>query len=91
MEFEWDTSKNRTNQLKHGVSFIEAVETFFDPKGIQLSDTKHSNAEKRHYWVGKSKAGKVLTTRFVRRGTKIRIIGSAYWRKFKKIYETTKI
>lgn len=28
MEFEWDENKNRTNQLKHGLSFEMAVELF---------------------------------------------------------------
>jgi len=42
MEFEWDATKDLTNRRKHKVSFAEAVETFFDPKGFQLADKKHS-------------------------------------------------
>ena len=38
------------------------------------------------YWVGKRSSGRVLTTRFTRRGTKIRIIGSAEWREFRRLY-----
>ena len=30
MEFEWDENKNRSNQLKHGLSFETAVEVFSD-------------------------------------------------------------
>jgi len=91
MEFEWDEEKERQNVKKHKVSFMEAVDTFFDPKGIQLIDESHSSDEKRFYWVGISKSGKVLTTYFTRRGKKIRIIGCAEWRKFRRIYETTEI
>lgn len=91
MEFEWDVVKEADNLTKHGVEFVEAVETFLDPLGIQLTDEKHSRAETRYYWVGKTHKGRILTTRFVRRGGKIRIIGSAEWRKFKKVYETAKI
>jgi uncharacterized DUF497 family protein len=86
MDFEWDYSKDFENQEKHGISFAEAIETFFDPLGIVIEDTKHSSSEERFYWVGKSESGKVLTTRFTRRGDKIRIIGCAEWRKFRRIY-----
>ena len=90
MDFEWDLAKELENRKKHGVSFTEAVETFSDPHGIQLVDEEHSKAEERYYWVGKSDSGRVLTTRFTKRGSKIRIIGSADWRKFRRLYETAK-
>ncbi len=77
MEFEWDLSKEIENLKKHGIAFTEAVETFSDPDGFQLTDTKHSAIEERFFWVGKSASGKILTTRFTRRGDIIRIIGSA--------------
>ena len=86
MEFEWDASKEADNLRKHGVSFAEAVESFFDPHGLLLVDEKHSGAEDRFYWVGKSSSGRVLTTRFTRRDTNIRIIGSAEWRDFRRLY-----
>ncbi|GLQ12348.1 membrane protein [Devosia yakushimensis] len=31
MEFEWDEDKNRSNKLKHGISFEAAIEIFDDP------------------------------------------------------------
>jgi len=56
-----------------------------------LVDIKHSAQEKRLYWVGRIFTGRVLTTRFTKRGNKIRIIGSAEWRRFRRLYhETTK-
>jgi len=91
VEFEWDDSKDKLNQRQHKVSFIEAVDSFYDPHGFQLLDKAHSKSEKRYYWVGLSKSGRVLTTYFTRRGGKIRIIGSGEWRKFRRLYcETTK-
>ena len=31
IEFEWDDDKAQSNLQKHGVSFAEAAEVFFDP------------------------------------------------------------
>lgn len=91
MEFEWDGKKEQENVRKHGVAFLEAVEAFSDPNGLLLSDAKHSGSEERFYWVGKISTGQVLTTRFTKRGKKIRIIGSAEWREFRRLYnEKTK-
>lgn len=91
MEFEWDLSKEMENRQKHGISFLEAVESFSDPDGFQLEDTKHSQTEARFFWVGKSRSGKILTTRFTRRGNVIRVFGTASWRKFGRFYhERTK-
>lgn len=92
MEFEWDSSKAETNLRKHKVSFSEATETFADPQGFAIVDKKHSRTEKRYFWVGISASGRVLTTRYTRRGKKIRIIGSAEWREFREMYyEKTKV
>jgi uncharacterized DUF497 family protein len=92
MEFEWDAIKELANIRKHGVSFSDAVETFFDPNGFQMVDRKHSTIEGRFYWIGKMGSNRVLTTWFTRRGSRIRIIGSAEWRKFRRLYyETTAI
>lgn len=91
VEFEWDLEKEIQNIRKHRVNFTEAVESFTDLYGFQLVDSKHSTQEKRLYWVGHISTGRVLTTRFTKRGNKIRIIGSAEWRRFRRLYhETTK-
>jgi hypothetical protein len=31
IRFEWEEAKNLSNQRKHGVSFEEATQVFFDP------------------------------------------------------------
>lgn len=90
-EFEWDSNKETANIKKHGVEFFEAVESFADPEGFLMSDRSHSTEEERYYWIGKSFKDRVLTTRFTWRGSVIRIIGSAYWREYGRLYhETTK-
>jgi uncharacterized DUF497 family protein len=91
VDFEWDAVKEFINLRKHKVSFAEAVESFLDPNGLQLVDRKHSRRELRLYWVGKSSRGTILTTWFTRRDDKIRIIGCAEMRRFRRLYdETTK-
>lgn len=75
------------NIAKHGVSFDLAKEIFIDPKVIHLEDPNHSSIEDRHYAVGKSKHGSVITVRYTVRGKVIRIFGAAVWRKWRKYYE----
>lgn len=89
LSFEWDASKENRNVLKHKTTFLEAVETFFDPYGIQMIDKSHSELEARYFWIGKSKSNRVLTTWFTLREGSVRIIGSAEFRKFKKVYYET--
>ena len=86
MDFEWDAAKAEENRRKHRVTFSEAAETFSDPKGFALADTKHSKREDRFYWIGQSASWRVLTTRYTKRGATIRIIGCAEWREFRSMY-----
>lgn len=88
--FEWDEDKEKINFDKHGIDFSEAMEAFEDLRGFAFPDQKHSSEnEKRFYWVGKVK-GVVLTTWYTRRGGRVRIIGSAELRKFRRLYENSK-
>jgi len=88
VEFEWDLEKEIQNIRPHKVSFTEAVESFTDPYGFQLVDINHSAKEMRLYWdwVGCISTGRILTTRFTKRGNKIRIIDSAEWRRVRRLY-----
>lgn len=52
MNFEWDINKARINIKAHGVSFDEAVESFYDPNAVRGSDTPHSEDEQRFYIIG---------------------------------------
>ena len=87
IEFEWDLLKELHNIKKHGISFKDAIEIFIDPRLIHLEDQSHSLNEKRFYAVGKTLKGKVLTVRYTWRQNKVRIIGAANWRKWRKYYE----
>ncbi len=87
MCFEWDDEKDLENVEKHGLSFYEAQEAFFDENRVILLDAKHSSTEKRYFCIGKTAEGGIATVRFTLRNGRIRIIGAGYWRKGKKIYE----
>ncbi len=84
--FEWDETKNRFNQAKHGVSFELAQHAFLDPKRVIVPDLGHSQREVRYFCFGWVEGG-VLTVRFTWRDGSIRIIGAGYWRKGKSVYE----
>lgn len=84
--FEWDTTKDRQNQEKHGIAFAFAQYAFADPKRVILADDEHSTEENRFYCLGQVGEG-ILTVRFTYRDKVIRIFGAGYWRKGKKLYE----
>lgn len=56
MLFEWDEHKERTNLGKHGISFDEAKEVFFDPLHLSLLDHRFSYFEER--WITLGQTGK---------------------------------
>jgi uncharacterized protein len=74
--FEWDDKKARTNFIKHGVSFEEAVTVFLDPLSITVSDPEHSEEEYRFIDVGLSDKGRLLLIAYTERSSRIRIISS---------------
>lgn len=84
--FDWNEAKNTANQKKHGVSFYEAQEAFFDPNRVIAEDLDHSDKEKRYFCFGKVGDG-IMTVRFTYRDNIIRIFGAGYWRKGRKVYE----
>ena len=58
--FEWDDTKDKTNQGKHRVSFEEAETVFFDEKAIEFDDPDHSIDEERFLLLGFSQNLKIL-------------------------------
>ena len=84
--FEWDETKDRLNQRKHGVPFALAQYAFADARRVVLEDEDHSANERRFYCLGRVGDG-ILTVRFTYRDNVIRIFGAGYWRKGKTIYE----
>ncbi len=85
VRFEWDPAKERANQAKHHVSFMDAQHAFSDPNRVIARDLRHSGSEQRYYCFGKVE-DEILTVRFTYRDKVIRIIGAGYWRKGKAIY-----
>jgi uncharacterized DUF497 family protein len=55
--FDWDPEKDLINQAKHGVSFADAQDAFFDARRVIAEDTAHSDAEKRYYCIGQVHKG----------------------------------
>ncbi|MCW7555586.1 BrnT family toxin [Endozoicomonas gorgoniicola] len=78
IKFEWDQTKNRSNQRKHGVSFEEAKSVFYDEYAVQYYDEKNSGAEDRFLMVGFSQESRVLLVCHCERnnGRSIRIISA---------------
>jgi len=52
VRFEWDDEKALGNVEKHGVSFGEATEVFYDPNVIEGLDDEHSGGEDRFVIIG---------------------------------------
>ncbi len=52
MEFEWDENKNKSNQLKHGISFEEATKIFEDEKRVEHQDFRQDYGEDRWKTIG---------------------------------------
>jgi uncharacterized protein len=52
IDFVWDTRKNAINKKKHGVSFEEARDVFYDENAIRYFDPDHSEEEDRFLMLG---------------------------------------
>ena len=76
--FEWDDQQNAQNKRKHGVSFEDAQNVFFDEKAIEFDDPDHSIQEEKFILVGLSQSLKVLVVCHCYRSkeSKIRIISA---------------
>ncbi|MCA1565120.1 MAG: BrnT family toxin [Acidobacteria bacterium] len=76
MRFEWDDAKAIGNVEKHGITFGEATEVFYDPNALEAQDTEHSGDESRFVIIGYS-AQRLLFVVFAQRiGNMIRIISA---------------
>lgn len=77
MKFDWNPAKAAVNVRKHGVSFEEASEVFFDPFMITVDDHEHSQEEQRERSIGVSARRRVLLVVHTRREVDmIRIISA---------------
>ena len=58
--FNWDDKKNDINIKKHGISFEEAKEIFYDEDAILIEDKSHSDEEERFILLGINFTGSTL-------------------------------
>jgi uncharacterized DUF497 family protein len=93
MRFEWDPSKDRANQVKHGISFQDAVELLASEIDyLEIYDAEHSLDEDRFIAVGPSRLGVLVVVYTDVRDDLVRIVSArkatrretqlyeAYWR-----------
>lgn len=73
--FEWDEGNQQKSFLKHGITPLEAEETFFNPNFIS-ADPAHSLGEKRYRLLGRTNNNIVLIIAFTIRSRKARVISS---------------
>lgn len=76
MRFEWDDAKATANLRKHGVSFGEATEVFYDPNALQDFDPEHSVAEARFFIIGLSSRRLLYVVYAELAGDAVRIISA---------------
>ena len=67
LSFEWDESRNRSNQAKHKVSFEEARTVFSDQHALVIDEPERSEKEGRFVILGMgAKAGQLIVCRCCR-------------------------
>ncbi|MBN1612088.1 MAG: BrnT family toxin [Polyangiaceae bacterium] len=85
-DFEWDADKSVRNVKKHGVGFVEAMQCFLDPHGVDLADARCPD---RLVLIGASQTPRLLYVVYAERsdGAILRIISARRaTRHEKKIY-----
>lgn len=90
--FNWDEGNSAKNFTKHGVTMLEAEETFFNSPIIVAEDEKHSSYEPRYHLLGKTNNERKLHITFVLRENLakiyVRVISSRDMSKIeRRIYE----
>ncbi len=77
LSFDWDQWNVQKNEIKHGVSQLEAESVFYDPDLVLFDDLEHSSqSELRYIGYGESKLNRVLMVAFTFRKKKVRIISA---------------
>ena len=76
LKFEWDEQKAKTNQIKHGISFDEAITIFDDPLSLNFNDPDHSRGEDRYIIIDLSNQGRLLFVSHTDRNNRIRLISA---------------
>ena len=90
VEFEWDSNKAQSNLEKHGISFEEATEAFFDPFYQEGEATPKNipTGEQRQFILGYCLEQRLLLVVYVERGRRNRIISARQaTRNERRLYE----
>ena len=87
--FVWDNIKNSINKKKHGLSFEDAKDVFYDENAILFDDPDHSIDEERFLIIGMIKSSKIcIISHCYREENIIRLISDREaTKKEKKIYQ----
>lgn len=86
LEFEWDANKAASNLEKHGVTFQDAAEVFFDPF-YQVGDASIDD-EQRDFIMGYSISQRLLIVVHTERGDRTRMVSARLaTRAERKLYE----
>jgi uncharacterized protein len=85
--FEWDENKAEINIQKHGVTFEEAAEVFFDPF-YQTGDASVDGNEERDFIIGYTFSQRLLLTVYTEHDDRTKIISArSATRAERKVYE----
>ena len=89
IRFDWDQWNVQKNELKHGVSRLEAESAFFDPQYKLYQDARHSAPRGARYILyGRSIENRMLMLGFTVRGARIRVITARIAsRRERRVYE----
>ena len=74
-DFVWDVAKARTNFLKHGVRFEDAINVFDDAFAIEFKDDRDDYGEDRFIIISLAN-NKLLCVVYAFRDDKIRLISA---------------
>jgi uncharacterized DUF497 family protein len=75
IDFIWDGSKGKRNLVKHGVTFEDACEVFFDPF-IHFLRLEIEGGEERQTSVGMTKSWRLLAVTYTLRDDFVRLISA---------------
>ena len=92
LAFDWDQWNVQKNEIKHGISALEAESAFYDRAMVVFQDFRHSGpSEQRWIAYGTSAYHHVLMIAFTVRNENVRIISARKAsRKERRVYEENK-
>jgi len=87
VDFEWDSEKADANLQKHGVSFPEACEVFFDPFDYS-AEPEEVDDEVREASIGLTRKWRLLSVVYLWRKLTLRLLSARKATKTeRKLYE----